>query len=73
MGAAMTPARLSERLRAERNAEGRVEADQDDECYCDFPAREFFGCFDRTHDPMCPQAARAYRRMEGKNEQPVSW
>lgn len=28
----------------------------DDECYCDFASREFFGCFDRSHAAPCPQA-----------------
>lgn len=30
---------------------------KDDECYCDFPSREFFGCFDMSHAPPCPQAS----------------
>jgi DNA-binding transcriptional regulator YiaG len=34
-----------------------------DECYCDFPSREFFGCFDRSHVPPCPQA---YNNMTPK-------
>lgn len=28
-----------------------------DECYCDFGSREFFGCSSREHVPPCPQAA----------------
>lgn len=28
----------------------------DDECYCDFAARRFFGCFSREHVAPCPQA-----------------
>jgi hypothetical protein len=28
----------------------------DDECYCDFESREFFGCFSREHDPICLRA-----------------
>lgn len=28
----------------------------DDECYCDFGARRFFGCRSVEHVPPCPQA-----------------
>jgi hypothetical protein len=26
-----------------------------DECYCDFESRRFFGSKETAHDPLCPQ------------------
>jgi RecJ-like exonuclease len=38
------------------DCKGSGEIESDDECYCDFASREFFGCFDRSHAAPCPQA-----------------
>ena len=29
--------------------------DPNDECYCDFKSRRFFGSKETAHDPLCPQ------------------
>lgn len=39
-----------------------------DECYCDFASRRFFGSKEMAHDPICPQYKSAevqrYKRLE---------
>lgn len=39
-----------------------------DECYCDFASRRFFGSNEMAHDPMCPQyKSDTGRRPAGSN------
>lgn len=32
-----------------------MEVEENDECYCDFASRRFFGSTETAHDPICPQ------------------